>query len=406
MAKGDHLYDCYMPPEPVFVRGDGPYLWTDKDEKYLDFIAGIAVTGLGHNHPAIIKALTDHAQNGVWHLSNMFKIKEQYELADKYCEALPFAEKIFFTNSGAEALECAMKTARRYQHDRGHPERYDILTFQGAFHGRTFATINAGGNPNYLKGFGPKLPGFISLPFGDHTALEAAITPQTAAILVEPVQGEGGLRALPAECLRSLRAMCDDKGIVLIYDEVQCGAARTGKLFAHQWACDEKGLGAEPDIMAVAKGVGAGFPFGACMAREEIAQYMVPGTHGSTYGGNPLAMAVGKAVFDIISDEDFLAHVVKMSNVIKQQFEGLKDRYPDVVEEIRGKGLLIGMKLKKDVAGVRTMAREKGLLIGSAGGNVLRMAPPLIITEDHIQEAVEILETCFKAAQSTPDVEA
>jgi len=363
------------------------------------------VTGLGHNHPALVSALKEQA-DGLWHLSNMFKIKPQYELADKYCEALPFAEKVFFTNSGAEALECAMKTARRYQHDRGHPERYEIITFQGAFHGRTFATINAGGNPKYLEGFGPAIPGFISLPFGDHEALKAAITPKTAAILVEPVQGEGGLRALPNACLKGLRDMCDEHGIVLIYDEVQCGAGRTGKLFAHQWAEDENGLTAEPDIMAVAKGVGGGFPFGACIAREEVAQYMVPGTHGSTYGGNPLAMSVGKATFDIISDEDFLANVVKMSNVLKQQFEGLKDRYPDVVEDIRGKGLLIGMKLKKDVVPVRASAMANGMLIGSAGGNVLRMAPPLIITEAHIHEAVNILETCFKAAQSQPDVAA
>ena len=404
MAKGDHLYDCYSPPEPEFVRGEGAYLYTDKDEKYLDFIAGIAVTGLGHNHPALVKAVKDQADQ-LWHLSNMFRIKGQYDLADKYCEALPFADKVFFTNSGAEALECAMKTARRYQHDRGHPQRYDILTFQGAFHGRTFATINAGGNPKYTHGFGPKLQGFISLPFGDHTALEAAITRQTAAILVEPVQGEGGLRALPHSCLRGLRELCDEKGIVLIYDEVQCGAGRTGKLFAHQWACDENGVGAEPDIMAVAKGVGGGFPFGACMAREEIAQYMVPGTHGSTYGGNPMAMAAGNAVFDIISDDAFLANVVKMSNMLKQQFEGLKDRYPDVIEDVRGKGLLIGMKLKKDVLPVRKAALAKGLLAGSAGGNVLRMAPPLIIDESHIHEAVNILEDCFKEAQSEPDIE-
>jgi len=398
MAKGDHLYDCYKPPTQEFVRGEGAYLYTDKDEKYLDFIAGIAVTCLGHNHPDLVKAIQTQAGE-LLHLSNMFRVKGQFELADKYCAALPFAEKVFFTNSGAEALECAMKTARRYQHDRGHPERYGIITFQGAFHGRTFATITAGGNPKYVKGFGPKLPGFINLPFGDHEALDAAITPQTAAILVEPVQGEGGLRPLPEACLKGLRALCDEKGIVLIYDEVQCGAGRTGKLFAHQWA-----EGAEPDIMAIAKGVGGGFPFGACLAGEEMAQYMVPGTHGSTYGGNPLAMAAGNAVFDIISQPDFLDHVVKMSNVMKQQFEGLKDRFPDVVEEIRGKGLLIGMKLKKDVLPIRKEALEKGLLAGSAGGNVLRMAPPLIIDESHIHEAVGILEACFKTAQSAPDI--
>jgi acetylornithine/N-succinyldiaminopimelate aminotransferase len=398
MATGDHLYDCYKPPAQEFVRGEGAYLYTKDGDKYLDFIAGIAVTCLGHNHPALVKAVKDQADE-LWHLSNMFRIKGQYELADKYCGALPFADKVFFTNSGAEALECAMKTARRYQHDRGHPERYDIITFQGAFHGRTFATITAGGNPKYVKGFGPKMPGFINLPFGDHTALEAAITPQTAAILVEPVQGEGGLRPLPDVCLRGLRELCDEKGLVLIYDEVQCGAGRTGKLFAHQWAD-----GAEPDIMAVAKGVGGGFPFGACIASQETAQYMVPGTHGSTYGGNPMAMAAGNAVFDIISTDAFLDNVLKMSNMLKQQFEGLKDRYPDVVDEIRGKGLLIGMKLKKDVLPIRAAMLEKGLLAGSAGDNVLRMAPPLIIDESHIHEAVNILEDCFKAAQTAPDI--
>lgn len=400
MSKGDHLYDCYKPPAQEFVRGEGAYLFTEDGDKYLDFIAGIAVSGLGHNHPALVKAIQTQAAE-LLHLSNMFRVKGQFDLADKYCAALPFAEKVFFTNSGAEALECAMKTARRYQHDSGHPERYDIITFQGAFHGRTFATITAGGNPKYVKGFGPVLPGFINLPFGDHEALEAAITPQTAAILVEPVQGEGGLRPLPDACLRGLRELCDEKGLVLIYDEVQCGAGRTGKLFAHQWVD-----GAEPDIMAIAKGVGGGFPFGACLAREEIAQYMVPGTHGSTYGGNPLAMAAGNAVFDIISQDDFLDNVVKMSNIIKQQFEGLKDRYPDVVQEIRGKGLLIGMKLKKDVLPIRKAALAKGLLAGSAGDNVLRMAPPLIITEDHIHEAVNILEACFKEAQAAPDLTA
>ena len=398
MATGDHLYDCYKPPAQEFVRGEGAYLYTKDGDKYLDFIAGIAVTCLGHNHPALVKAVKDQADE-LWHLSNMFRIKGQYELADKYCGALPFADKVFFTNSGAEALECAMKTARRYQHDRGHPERYDIITFQGAFHGRSLGAINAGGNPKYVKGFGPKMPGFINLPFGDHTALEAAITPQTAAILVEPVQGEGGLRPLPDVCLRGLRELCDEKGLVLIYDEVQCGAGRTGKLFAHQWAD-----GAEPDIMAVAKGVGGGFPFGACIASQETAQYMVPGTHGSTYGGNPMAMAVGNAVFDIISTDAFLDNVLKMSNMLKQQFEGLKDRYPDVVDEIRGKGLLIGMKLKKDVLPIRAAMLEKGLLAGSAGDNVLRMAPPLIIDESHIHEAVNILEDCFKAAQTAPDI--
>ena len=399
MAKGDHLYDCYAPPPQEFVRGEGSYLFTEDGERYLDFIAGIAVTCLGHGHPKITEALKDQADK-LWHLSNMFRIQGQYELADKYCEAVPFAEKVFFTNSGAEALECAMKTARRYHYDRGDTERYEIITFTGAFHGRTFATINAGGNPKYLKGFGPAIPGFTHLEFGDHDALKAAISNKTAAVLVEPVQGEGGLRPMPEVCLHGLRELCDEHGALLIFDEVQCGMGRTGKLFAHQWS------DIEPDIMAIAKGVGGGFPFGACLARQEVAECMVPGTHGSTYGGNPLAMAVGNAVFDTVNDEGFLQHVVDVSNFVKQQFEGLKDRFPDVVEEIRGKGLLIGLKLKKNPVTVRGYARDDGkLLVGSAGDNVLRLAPPLIITEDHVREAIGALEGALEKARELPDVE-
>ena len=399
MAHDDHLYDCYKPPAQEFVRGEGAYLYTENGDKYLDFIAGISVNCLGHGHPIPINALKEQADK-VWHVSGMFQLTGAKQLAKKYCDALPFAEKVFFTNSGAEAIECAMKTARKYHYDNGDPQRYEIITFQGAFHGRTFATINAGGNPKYLKGFGPNLPGFVHLPFGDHDALKEAISEKTAAILVEPVQGEGGLRPLPEVCLRSLRELCDEQGILLIYDEVQCGASRTGKLFAHQWAQN-----AEPDIMAVAKGVGGGFPMGACIATKAAAAGMVPGTHGSTYGGNPLAMAVGNAVFDEISKPEFLEHVVKVSNFLKQQFESLKDEFPDVVDELRGKGLLCGMKLKKPAIDVRKMALEHGLLGGSAGDNTLRLAPALIITEDHVREAVGILRKCFKEAQSLDDFE-
>ncbi len=399
MAEGDHLYDTYKPPAQDFVRGEGAYLYTENGDKYLDFIAGISVNCLGHNHPAPKAALLEQADK-VWHLSGMYQLTEAKKLAKKYCDALPFAEKVFFTNSGAEAIECAMKTARKYHYDNGQPERFDIITFQGAFHGRTFATINAGGNPKYLKGFGPALPGFIHLPFGDHDALKEAISETTAAILVEPVQGEGGLRPLPEVCLRGLRELCDEKGILLIYDEVQCGAGRTGKLFAHQWA-----EGAEPDIMAVAKGVGGGFPLGACIATKEASAGMVPGTHGSTYGGNPLAAAVGNAVWEEISKPEFLEQVERVSNFLKQQFESLKDEFPDVVSELRGKGLLCGMQLKKPAVEVRAMMLEHKLLGGSAGDNVLRLAPPLIITEDHVREAVGILRKCFKQAQSLDDFE-
>lgn len=404
MSTNEHMYDCYKPPEQLFVRGEGAYLYTDKGEKYLDFIAGISVNCLGHNHPVPVNALKEQADK-VWHLSGMFRLEHAEVLSKKYCDALPFADKVFFTNSGAEALECAMKTARKYHYDNGQPERYDILTFQGAFHGRTFATINAGGNPKYLKGFGPALPGFISLPFGDHEALEAAVTDTTAAILVEPVQGEGGLRPLPIKCLQGLRKLCDEKGILLIYDEVQCGAGRTGKLFAHQWASSENGGSAEPDIMAVAKGVGGGFPLGACIASAKTAAGMVPGTHGSTYGGNPLATAVGSAVFDEISKPEFLEQVTKVSNFLTQQFESLKDEFPDVVIELRGKGLLCGMQLKKPAIDVRKIALAKGLLGGSAGENTLRLAPPLIITEAHVREAVDILRATFEDARALPDFE-
>lgn len=399
MAQDDNLYDCYKPPAQEFVRGEGAYLYTENGDKYLDFIAGISVNCLGHANAIPLNALKDQADK-VWHVSGMFQLTGAKQLAKKYCDVLPFAEKVFFTNSGAEAIECAMKTARKYHYDNGDVERYEIITFQGAFHGRTFATINAGGNPKYLKGFGPNLPGFTHLPFGDHEALKKAVSDKTAAILVEPVQGEGGLRPLPEVCLRSLRELCDEKGILLIYDEVQCGAGRTGKLFAHQWAEN-----AEPDIMAVAKGVGGGFPMGACIATKAAAAGMVPGTHGSTYGGNPLAMAVGNAVFDEISKPEFLEHVVKVSNFLKQQFESLKDEFPDVIVELRGKGLLCGMKLKKPAIEVRRMALENGLLGGSAGDNTLRLAPALIITEDHVREAVGILRKCFKEAQSLDDFE-
>ena len=407
MAQGDHLFDCYAPPPQTFVRGEGPYLFEADGTRYLDFISGIAVTALGHAHPALIAALEGQAEK-LWHLSNMFRVEGQYELAERYCAAAPFADKVFFTNSGAEALECAIKTARRYYYDRGDVERVDIITFTGAFHGRTLATINAGGNPKYLQGFGPALPGFIHLPFGDHEALRDAIGPTTAAVLVEPVQGEGGLRPMPTVCLEGLRELCDAHGALLIFDEVQCGMGRTGKLWAHEWATDADGtLTAEPDILAAAKGVGGGFPFGACLAREEVAACMVPGTHGSTYGGNPLAMAVGQAVFDHITADGFLEGVERVANFLHQQFQRLCDEYPDVVEEIRGKGLLVGLKLRKDPVKVRGFARDDHhVLVGSAGDNVLRLAPPLIITEDHVREAIVGIEAALAQARALPDVDA
>jgi len=401
MPQGDHLYDCYKPPAVEIIRGEGAYLYTEDGERYLDFIAGIAVNGLGHAHPDLIQAVRDQSEK-VWHLSNMFKIPGGRELAKKYCDALGWAGKVFFTNSGAEAVECAMKTARRYHYDKGDVERYEIITFTGAFHGRTMGTINAGGNPKYLKGFGPKLPGFTHLDFGELSNLEEHLSDKTAAVLFEPVQGEGGLRPVPVELLKKIRQQCTDNGTLLIYDEVQCGAGRTGKLFAHQWADGA----ADPDIMAAAKGIGGGFPLGACIAREEIAACMVPGTHGSTYGGNPMAMAVGHVAFDLLNDPEMMEHVNKVSNFLKQQFEALKDEFPDIVDEIRGKGLLIGLRLKKEALKVRVNALSKNLMLGSAGDNVMRMAPPLIITEDHVREAIKILRECFEEARDLPDFEA
>ncbi|MBO6846945.1 MAG: aspartate aminotransferase family protein [Maricaulis sp.] len=381
------MMDTYAPPDLNFERGEGVRLITDKGDKYLDFISGIAVNCLGHAHPKAVAALTEQAGK-LWHLSNMFRVPAGVELAKKLTDAT-FADRVFFTNSGAEAMECALKTARRYHFVNGNPQRYRIITFTGAFHGRTYGAINAGGNPKYLEGFGPAMEGFDQVEFGDHEALKAAITEETAAICIEPVQGEGGVRAVPEACLRGIRELADEHGILVIYDEVQSGAGRTGKLFAHQWV-----EGAEPDIMASAKGIGGGFPMGACLATEAAAEGMVVGTHGSTYGGGPLAMAVGNVVFDELTADGFMDQVNDVANFLRQQLHGLLDRHADKVEEVRGKGLLIGIKLKagydpKKLAG---LCRDRHLLVGAAGDNVSRMAPPLVITQDDASEAVAIMD--------------
>ncbi|BDW98720.1 aspartate aminotransferase family protein [Maricaulis maris] len=390
------MMDTYAPPDLVFDHGKGARLFTGDGEGYLDFISGIAVNCLGHAHPKAVAALTEQAGK-LWHLSNMFKVPAGIELADKLTKAT-FADRVFFTNSGAEAMECALKTARRYHFVNGNPQRYRIITFTGAFHGRTYGAINAGGNPKYLEGFGPAMEGFDQVEFGDHEALKAAISDETAAICIEPVQGEGGVRAVPEQCLRGLRQLCDEHGLMLIYDEVQCGAGRTGKLFAHQWV-----EGAEPDIMASAKGIGGGFPMGACLATEAAAAGMVVGTHGSTYGGGPLAMAVGNVVFDELTADGFLDQVVDVSNYLGQQLHGLMDRHPDKIKEIRGKGLLIGIQLKDgfDPKKLVPLARDRHLLIGAAGDNVARLAPPLVITKDDASEAVAVLDAAFAALEST-----
>ena len=367
-----------------FERGEGSWLITTTGERYLDFAGGIAVLALGHCHPHLVKALAEQGGK-LWHTSNLYRIPEGERLAARLTE-LTFADYVFFTNSGAEALECAIKTARKYHAASGHPEKYRLVTFEGAFHGRTLATIAAGGQQKYLEGFGPATPGFDQVPFGDIKALKAAITNETAGILLEPVQGEGGLRSWPHPMLREIREICDENGILLVLDEVQCGVGRTGKLFAYEWA------GITPDIMAVAKGIGGGFPLGACLATAEAAKGMVAGTHGSTYGGNPLAMAVGNAVLDVVANEEFLAHVQKMALLLKQRLAEVKDRHPGVIAEVRGEGLMIG--LKTVVANTELVAamRNHHVLSVGAGDNVVRWLPPLIIDEKDVAAAVAGLE--------------
>lgn len=385
-----HIMPVYAPPPVAFERGEGVRLYTAEGEAYLDFVAGIAVTALGHSHPAMVEALKDQAGK-LWHTSNMFRVPAGEELAGKMCRDT-FADRVFFTNSGTEAVECAIKAARKFQWANGHTERVDIITFEGAFHGRSLGAINAGGNPKYLEGFGPALPGFIQVPFGDHDALEAAISDTTAAVFFEPVQGEGGVRAVPESCLTEIRKLCDKHGILLIYDEVQCGMGRTGKLFAHEWAAD-----ASPDIMCVAKGVGGGFPFGACLMTEAVGAPMQPGSHGSTYGGNPLAMAVGNVVWDIISDEAFLESVRRVSGTLTQGLKSLADRYPDKVDGVTGKGLLCGLRMKEAPKPFQGVLRDRNLLVGVAGNNVLRLAPPLVITDSDVREATGIIDEALSS---------
>ena len=384
-----HIMPVYRPPEEIFVEGKGPYLFTEDGTRYLDFIAGIAVTALGHAHPALVDALRDQAGK-LWHTSNMFRVPAAEQLADKICRDT-FADRVFFTNSGTEAVECAIKSARKYHWANDRKERIDIITFTGAFHGRSLGAINAGGNPKYLEGFGPPLPGFVHLEWGDMDALEeAAARPTAAAIFIEPVQGEGGVRALPDEKLKRMRGLCDEHGILLILDEVQCGMGRTGKLFAHEWVD-----GVTPDILCAAKGIGGGFPFGACLTTEACAEQMQPGSHGSTYGGNPLAMAVGNVVWDTIANEDFLAEVRRVSGTLAQGLKSLADSHPDKVESVTGKGLLTGLRMKADPKGLQGLCRDNNLLTGVAGANVLRLAPPLIITDEHVREATGIIDAAL-----------
>jgi acetylornithine/N-succinyldiaminopimelate aminotransferase len=371
----------------VFARGEGSWLYTEAGEAYLDFASGVAVNALGHAHPKLVAALTEQAGK-LWHTSNLYRVAGQETLAERLVE-VTFADKVFFCNSGAEACEGAIKTARRYHFVNGQPERWRIITFEGAFHGRTLATIAAGGNPKYLEGFGEPAGGFDQVPFGDLDAVQDMISDDTAAIMVEPVQGEGGVRTAPDGFLPALRAMCDEYGLLLIMDEVQSGVGRTGKLFAHEWS------GITPDIMAIAKGIGGGFPVGAFLATAEAAKGMTPGTHGSTFGGNPLATAVGAAVLDAVLEPGFLDTVLVRANRLSQGLAQLKDEFPGIVLDVRGKGLLAGVKLAPPVADVvKAVIGEKLLAVG-AGENVLRSLPPLNVTDADLADGLARLRRAF-----------
>jgi acetylornithine/N-succinyldiaminopimelate aminotransferase len=378
------LFDTFTRAPLRFERGEGVWLVTERGERYLDFGSGVAVNALGHAHPHLVDALKSQAEK-VWHVSNLYEVPGQEMLSRRLADN-SFADKVFFTNSGAEALECAIKTARRYQFMKGHPERFHIITFEGAFHGRTLATIAAGGQAKYLEGFGPKVEGFDQVPFGDLEALKGAVTENTAAILIEPIQGESGIRPVPKEFLQALRQICDESGALLIFDEVQCGLGRTGKLFAYEWT------GVTPDIMTLAKGIGGGFPLGACLATAEAASGMTAGTHGTTYGGNPLAMAVGNAVLDVVLADGFLENVRDVALVFRQGLAGLKDRFPDVIEEIRGEGLLLGIKAKVPSGELVTAIRDEHMLVVPAGDNVVRLLPPLIVSAEEARDGLSRIE--------------
>ncbi len=374
----------YQRADLAFERGEGAYLFATDGRRYLDFVSGIAVTALGHAHPHLVAALTEQAKK-VWHLSNLYQIPGQQRLAERLVAA-SFADSVFFCNSGAEAIECGLKMTRKYHDESGHPERYRIITVEGAFHGRTLATIAAGGQEKHLKGFDPVVDGFDKVAFGNMNELRAAITAQTAAILTEPVQGEGGMRPAPAEYLQAVRRVADEFGLLLFVDEVQCGMGRTGKLFAHEWA------GIEPDILATAKGIGGGFPMGACLAKEKVASALVAGSHGSTFGGGPLAMACGNAVLDVLLGDGFLGEVERMGRLLRTGLEALVKRHPGIFAEVRGAGLMLGLKCVVTNTDVVGRLREAGLLTGSAGENVVRILPPLIVTENHVDEALRIID--------------
>ncbi len=383
-APTSHLLPTYARADLAFERGEGAWLIATNGDRYLDFSSGVAVNALGHAHPQLVAAITEQARK-VWHVSNLYRIPEAERVAERLCAA-SFADTVFFCNSGAEAMECAIKMARKYQSVSGKPERYRIITFEGAFHGRTLATLAAGGQKKYLEGFGPVAEGFDQISFGDLAATRRALVPETAAILIEPIMGEGGVRVVPPEFLRALRRLCDENGLLLVFDEVQTGVGRTGELFAYQ-RC-----GVTPDIMALAKALGGGFPLGACLATADAAKGMTTGTHGSTFGGNPLAMAAAGALLDVVLADGFLDRVRRTALLLKQKLAEIVDRYPTVIAEVRGEGLLVGLRtIVPNGDLVNELHRERMITV-AAGDNVVRLLPPLIVSEEEVGEAVRRID--------------
>jgi acetylornithine/N-succinyldiaminopimelate aminotransferase len=379
-----HLLPTYTRVNLAFERGEGAWLMATDGERYLDFCSGVAVTALGHHHPHLVAAITEQA-NKVWHVSNLYEIPESERVAQRLCEAT-FADVVFFQNSGAEAIECAIKTVRKYQSASGRPERYRIITFEGAFHGRTLAALAATGNKKYLDGFGPPVDGFDQVPFADLEATKLAIKSETAAILIEPIMGEGGVRVVEPSFLRALRELCDRHGLLLVFDEIQTGMGRTGELFCYQR------VGVAPDVMAVAKALGGGFPVGACLATAEAARGMTAGTHGSTFGGNPLAMSAANAVLDVMLAPGFLDRVRRIALLFKQRLAEIKDRHPTIIAEVRGEGLLIGLRAVVPAGELVDALRAEKMITVAAGDNVVRLLPPLIVSEQEISEGVARLD--------------
>jgi acetylornithine/N-succinyldiaminopimelate aminotransferase len=382
----------YARVDIAFDRGDGAYLFTSDGKRYLDCASGVAVTALGHSHPRLVEALTNQATK-LWHCSNLFRIPEQEKLAHRLVSN-SFADTVFFCNSGAEAVEAGLKLVRKFQHDTGNPERYRMVAFDGSFHGRTLSTISAGANAAHQAGFGPLLEGFDHVSYGNLNEVRDAIMPETAAILVEAVQGEGGIRPGDAAFLKGLREACDEYGLLLFFDEVQTGIGRTGHLFGYEWA------GVTPDVMALAKGLGGGFPVGACLATERAAIGITAGTHGSTFGGNPLAMAVANAVLDVLLEDGFLANVRSTGDRLQGRMDGIAKQWPRIIESVRGVGMMIGLKCVVPAGDMVTACRDAGLLTVPAGDNVCRLLPPLIIDDSHVAEAGEKVEAACKALSS------